>query len=106
MQRLAQLRARDRRQRLGIEQVVGGHAGLYLGGVVLDRATADALREAFVVINGIRFEHHAAQVQAGTTPDNLLEPDALAPIARSDLREALHVVRRAQKRIGAWSPPS
>jgi CBS domain-containing protein len=72
----------------------------------LDRATADALREAFVVINGIRFEHHAAQVQAGTTPDNLLEPDALAPIARSDLREALHVVRRAQKRIGAWSPPS
>ena len=72
----------------------------------LDRATADALREAFVVINGIRFEHHAAQVQAGVTPDNLLEPDALAPIARSDLREALHVVRRAQKRIGAWAPPS
>jgi CBS domain-containing protein len=72
----------------------------------LDRATADALREAFVVINGIRFEHHAAQVQAGIIPDNLLEPDALAPIARSDLREALHVVRRAQKRIGAWSPPS
>jgi CBS domain-containing protein len=71
----------------------------------LDRATADALREAFVVINGIRFEHHAAQVQAGITPDNLIDPEALAPIARSDLREALHVVRRAQKRIGAWSPP-
>ncbi len=26
---------------------------------------ADALREAFVVINGIRFEHHAAQVAGG-----------------------------------------
>ncbi|HJS94672.1 MAG TPA: putative nucleotidyltransferase substrate binding domain-containing protein [Solirubrobacteraceae bacterium] len=71
----------------------------------LDRATADALREAFVVINGIRFEHHAAQVQAAVTPDNLIDPDALAPIARTDLREALHVVRRAQKRVGAWSPP-
>jgi CBS domain-containing protein len=71
----------------------------------LDRATADALREAFVVINGIRFEHHATQVQAGITPDNLIDPDALAPIARTDLREALHVVRRAQKRVGAWSPP-
>ena len=71
----------------------------------LDRATADALREAFVVINGIRFEHHAAQVNAGATPDNLIDPEQLAPIARSDLREALHVVRRAQKRIGAWSPP-
>jgi CBS domain-containing protein len=72
----------------------------------LDRATADALREAFGVINDIRFEHHAAQVQAGMTADNLLDPEALAPIARTELREALHVVRRAQKRIGAWSPPS
>jgi len=71
----------------------------------LDRATADAMREAFVVINGIRFEHHAAQVQAGATPDNLVDPEELAPIARTDLREALHVVRRAQKRVGAWSPP-
>ena len=71
----------------------------------LDRATADALREAFVVINGIRFEHHAAQIHAGETPDNLVDPEELAPIARTDLREALNVVRRAQKRIGAWSPP-
>jgi CBS domain-containing protein len=75
-----------------------------LGG--LDRATADALREAFVVINGIRFEHHAAQVHACVMPDNLVDPEKLAPIARTDLREALHVVRRAQKRIGAWSLPS
>jgi CBS domain-containing protein len=72
----------------------------------LDGAMADALREAFVVINAIRFEHHAAQVQAGITPDNLIDPEALAPIARADLREALHVVRRAQKRVGAWSPPA
>jgi CBS domain-containing protein len=71
----------------------------------LDRATADGLREAFVVINGIRFEHHATQVQAGMTPDNLVDPEELAPIARTDLREALHVVRWAQKRVGAWSPP-
>jgi CBS domain-containing protein len=73
---------------------------------VIDRALADGLREAFIVISGIRFEHHAAQVRAGLAPDNLLDPEALAPIARADLREALHVVRRAQKRVGAWSPPS
>jgi CBS domain-containing protein len=71
----------------------------------LDSAAADALREAFVVINRVRFEHHAAQVHAGETPDNLVDPEELAPIARTDLREALNVVRRAQKRIGAWSPP-
>ena len=72
----------------------------------LERAIADALREAFVVINGIRFEHHAAQVQAGVTAR---QPDrSRASWRRSraaELREALHVVRRAQKRVGAWSPP-
>jgi CBS domain-containing protein len=72
---------------------------------VLDRGVAEGLREAFEVINRIRFEHHAAQVQAGATPDNLIDPEELAPIARSELREALHVVRRAQKRVGVWSPP-
>jgi CBS domain-containing protein len=71
----------------------------------LDRGVADGLREAFEVINGVRFEHHAAQVQAGVTPDNLIDPDELPPIARAELREALGVVRRAQKRVGAWSPP-
>jgi hypothetical protein len=30
----------------------------------------------------------------------------MPPIARADLKEALHVVRRAQKRLGAWSPPA
>jgi CBS domain-containing protein len=73
---------------------------------VIDRAVADGLSEAFTVINRIRFEHHGVLVRAGETPDNLLDPEALPPIARTDLREALHVVRRAQKRVGAWSPPS
>jgi CBS domain-containing protein len=71
----------------------------------LDRGVADGLREAFEVVNGVRFEHHAAQVQAGATPDNLIDPEELPPIARTELREALGVVRRAQKRVGAWSPP-
>ena len=71
----------------------------------LDRALADGLHEAFIVVNGIRLEHHASQVQAGVAPDNLIDPEELPPIARSDLREALQTVKRAQKRIGAWSPP-
>jgi hypothetical protein len=33
-------------------------------------------------------------------PDNLVDPGVLAPIARGDLREALHSVRRAQKPLG------
>jgi CBS domain-containing protein len=62
----------------------------------IDRATAEALSEAFVVISRLRFEHHAAQIAAGVTPDNLIDPGA---IARNELREALHAVRRAQKHV-------
>jgi CBS domain-containing protein len=71
----------------------------------LEREVAEGLSEAFTVISSIRFERHAAQVQAGAAADNLLDPEELAPIARTELREALQVVRRAQKRVGAWSPP-
>jgi CBS domain-containing protein len=74
-----------------------------LGG--LERDEADALGEAFGVIMRLRLEHHAQLIAAGEAPDNLIDPGALPPIARADLREALAVVRRAQKQIGAWAPP-
>lgn len=75
-----------------------------VGGV--ERDVADGLIEAWSVITRMRFEHHAAQIAEGGAPDNLIDPGALPPIAKADLREALHVVRRAQKRLGAWAPPS
>lgn len=65
----------------------------------LPRADADALTEAFEVITRVRFEHHARLIAAGAPADNRLDPGTLAPIARSDLREALQTVRRAQKRL-------
>jgi CBS domain-containing protein len=65
----------------------------------LQRADGDALREAFEVIARVRFEHHAGLIAAGAPPDNLIDPGALAPIARTDLREALSAVKRAQKRV-------
>jgi CBS domain-containing protein len=74
----------------------------HVGG--LERGVADGLSEAFGVIAGLRFEHHAALIAAGKTPDNLIGPDELRPIARADLRSALSEVRRAQKQLGAWAP--
>ncbi len=71
----------------------------------IERGVADALREAFGVITRVRFEHHADLIAAGAAPENLIDPGALAPIARVELREALHTVRREQKRVGVWSPP-
>ncbi|HEY8763233.1 MAG TPA: putative nucleotidyltransferase substrate binding domain-containing protein [Solirubrobacteraceae bacterium] len=68
----------------------------------LPRATADGLSEAFSVITRLRFEHHAALIRAGDAPDNLIDPAQLTPIATAELREALQVVRRAQKQLGVW----
>ena len=70
----------------------------------LPRDDGAALREAFEVITRTRFDHHAQLIAAGQPPDNLIDPGALTPIARTDLREALSVVKRAQKRLGASAP--
>ncbi len=70
----------------------------------IERGVADALSEAFDAITRLRFEHHAELIAAGRAPDNLIDPAALAPIARVELREALHTVRREQRRLGAWVP--
>jgi CBS domain-containing protein len=70
----------------------------------LERAEADALAEAFDVIMRLRFEHHAELIAHERQPDNLIDPKALAPIARTELREALQTVKRGQKRLGAWVP--
>jgi CBS domain-containing protein len=69
------------------------------------REHADALTEAFGVICRIRVEHHVAQIAAGQAVDNLIDPAALAPIARTELRGALQTVRRAQRAIRDWTPP-
>lgn len=74
----------------------------HVGG--LERGIADGLSEAFTVIAGLRFEHHASLIAAGAAADNLIDPDELRPIARTDLRVALSEVRRAQKQLGAWAP--
>jgi CBS domain-containing protein len=71
----------------------------------LDADTAEALREAVAVIGRLRLEHHAVQIAAGQAPDNLLDPGELAPIAQTDLREALRSVARAQKRLRVYVPP-
>ncbi len=73
-----------------------------VGGI--DRGFADALTEAFSAITRLRFEHHASLIAAGAPADNLINPEQLGPIARSELREALNVVRRAQKQLGVWTP--
>jgi CBS domain-containing protein len=70
----------------------------------LDRATAQALREAFTIVSRVRLEHHAVCVAAARQPDNLVEPSELAPLARAELREALRAVAGAQKQLARFVP--
>jgi CBS domain-containing protein len=70
----------------------------------LEAETATALRESFDLVSKIRFEHQAAQIQAGRTPDNDVSLDELPPLARLDLREALRAVAAAQKQLGRYVP--
>ncbi len=65
----------------------------------LDADEARGLSEAFEVIARVRFDHHAQLIAAGRPADNLIDPTALTPIVRTELREALQLVKRAQKRL-------
>jgi CBS domain-containing protein len=62
----------------------------------LDAETAAALAEAWRTICSVRLGHHGRLIDEGREPDNLLDPGELAPIAASELTEALRQVRRAQ----------
>jgi CBS domain-containing protein len=71
----------------------------------LDAEVATSLREALAIVSRIRLQHHAARLEAGEPPDNLIDPDQLPPIARRELREAFRAVAQAQKRLSAYLPP-
>ena len=65
----------------------------------LNAATAQALREAFVIVSNVRLGSHAAQIKAGRDPDNVVDPDELAPLVRTQLREAFRAIAAAQKQL-------
>jgi len=67
------------------------------GGVEEDLARE--LAEAFRFLWEIRLRHQAEQVRADQTPDDFLDPSALGPVARRGLKEAFHVIARAQRAL-------
>jgi CBS domain-containing protein len=71
---------------------------------VLDDDSAAELREAAVVIARTRYDHQFAQIQTGLTPDSVIDPGVLAPLARAHLRDAFLAIARAQKKLGVNRP--
>jgi CBS domain-containing protein len=70
----------------------------------LEGERAAALEEAFELVTRIRLEHQAAEVEAGQTPSNRVNPGDLAPLARGQLRSALRLVADAQHALSRFVP--
>ena len=70
----------------------------------LEDEVATSLLEAFAIVSRIRLQHHAAKLEAGEPPDNLIDPEQLPPIARRELRDAFRAIASAQRRLGVYLP--
>ena len=63
-------------------------------------AEADrTLREAYLTIKQLQLQHHAEAVRGERKPDNVIDTDALRPLVRANLQEALREVTAAQSRF-------
>ncbi len=73
---------------------------------VLPETDATALEEAFRLMTALRMEHQIRQLEAGTHPDDYLDPKGLNALTRRYLREAFRQVASTQKRLAselAWN---
>jgi CBS domain-containing protein len=70
----------------------------------LDGEIASALREAFEIVMGLRLDIHAAQLEAGEEPTNVVAPQSLPPLTRAQLREAFRAIAHAQKLLSVYVP--
>jgi CBS domain-containing protein len=68
-------------------------------GGTLSAQDAAILRDAFELVCELRMEHQVEQLRAGQAPDNLVEPESLAPLTRTALKEAFRAVTRVQRGI-------
>jgi CBS domain-containing protein len=68
---------------------------------VLRESEATTLAQAFRFMTSLRMEHQVRQLEAGTDPDDHVDPKALDALTRRQLREAFRVVASTQKGLAA-----
>ena len=68
-------------------------------GGILSHADADTLIESFELISELRLDHQAAQLMAGTEPDDFVDPSELSALTRTYLKEAFRAVAAVQQSI-------
>jgi CBS domain-containing protein len=67
------------------------------GTLVADDAAV--LRDAFELVCALRMEHQVGRLREGLPPDDLIDPERLAPLARTSLKDAFRAVARVQRGI-------
>src|SRR5262245_27585900 len=65
----------------------------------LDGDSARSLSEAFELFQSLRLEHQVGQIERGVEPNDHLDPKALEPAKRRQLRDALKQVRAIQSKL-------
>jgi CBS domain-containing protein len=65
----------------------------------IDAETREGLEEAFRFLWEIRLLHHVERMGAGEPPDDFVDPNELGGVARQGLKEAFHIIARAQKAL-------
>jgi CBS domain-containing protein len=68
---------------------------------VLPESEATTLQEAYRLMTALRMEHQVRELEAGTDPDDYVDPRALNALTRRYLREAFRLVATTQKRLAA-----
>ena len=66
----------------------------------LDAEDVAILRDAFELFCELRMEHQVEQLRAGQAPDDTIDPESLAPLTRTALKEAFRGVARVQRGVG------
>jgi CBS domain-containing protein len=65
----------------------------------LEADDAAVLRDAFELVCTLRMEHHVERLRAGLPPDDLIDPERLAPLTRASLKDAFRAVGRVQRGV-------
>jgi CBS domain-containing protein len=63
------------------------------------REFADDLEHAFEFIMLLRIHHQLEQIEAGSKPDNFINPNTLSNLEKKTLREAFHLITKLQSLI-------
>jgi CBS domain-containing protein len=66
---------------------------------VIDQDDGDGLIEAFTFFVEIRLRHQVDNWRKGLRPDNLIDPETLGPLARSQLKDAFALIREVQRMV-------